>query len=161
MLLPEKPRVLYGRNPLEQVICQLRFPAILRIAAEAPARFQESIRERFPVFKERREVDALPTELRSLVPAEMLGSSSDVTYDFVSEDGSLTVTLSKDFLALTAHRYGRWEQFRETLSNVWDAVQHEYRPAFIVRTGLRYPIRESTPPLRLTAHFGKAKSCQT
>ena len=37
-------RCIYRRSPLIEVICQLRFPAILRIDAQAPAQFQEAIR---------------------------------------------------------------------------------------------------------------------
>ena len=36
-------RCIYRRSPLIEVICQLRFPAILRIDAQAPAQFQEAI----------------------------------------------------------------------------------------------------------------------
>ena len=37
-------RCVYEKNQLEQVICQLRFPEILAIGAEAPVAFQEAIR---------------------------------------------------------------------------------------------------------------------
>ncbi len=40
----ESPRVVYGKNPLEVVICQLRFPAILKISSESPVDFQEALR---------------------------------------------------------------------------------------------------------------------
>ncbi len=140
MLFPELHRVLYERNPLEEVICQLRFPAILRITAEPPARFQDAIRHQFPVFKERRDTPftGLPEELRAALPAEMLGLMPDVAFDFESEDGGLTVSLTKDFLALTARHYGRWEEFREILLGVWDACRNNYQPAYITRVGLRY-----------------------
>ena len=34
----------YARSPLVEVICQLRFPAILSIGANDPVDFQEAIR---------------------------------------------------------------------------------------------------------------------
>lgn len=55
---PETPRVIYAKNPLFEVICQLRFPAILKIDSEIPAGFQEKLRASFPLF---REEDLLPT----------------------------------------------------------------------------------------------------
>ena len=55
MPFPNVPRVTYRNNPLVQVICQLRFPPILKIDAEVPADFQESIRKDFPKFSERNE----------------------------------------------------------------------------------------------------------
>ena len=43
-----EPRHIYRRNQLTDVICQLRFPEILTISANAPADFQEAIRDEFP-----------------------------------------------------------------------------------------------------------------
>ena len=37
MLLSFEPRVQYEKNQLLEVICQFRFPTILRIEAEEPA----------------------------------------------------------------------------------------------------------------------------
>ena len=51
MKFPESPRVRYSRNPLLEVICQLRFPKILSIETEVPVGFQEDIRSEYPVFK--------------------------------------------------------------------------------------------------------------
>jgi len=48
--IPESPRVIYASNPLVDVICQVRFPRILRIDSELPVAFQEAIRDQFPLF---------------------------------------------------------------------------------------------------------------
>ena len=45
MLRAHKPHVHYGRPQLREVICQLRFPAILSIGSHEPADFQEAIRQ--------------------------------------------------------------------------------------------------------------------
>jgi hypothetical protein len=42
---PESERIIYAKNPLESVICQLRFPAILKISSEPPVEFQETLRK--------------------------------------------------------------------------------------------------------------------
>jgi uncharacterized protein (TIGR04255 family) len=143
MLFPESPRVSYERNPLEQVICQLRFPAILRIATQPPAAFQDAIRGQFPVLQQRKEVlvelpAELPAELAKRLPAELFTGSADVAYDFSSADEISTLTLAKDFIALTCREYARWEAFREQLAGALVALQREYQPAFLQRVGLRY-----------------------
>ena len=51
MAFPEAPRVLYELNPLHEVICQLRFPPVLRIETEVPSGFQERIRASFPYYE--------------------------------------------------------------------------------------------------------------
>ena len=42
-------RCIYRNNMLGEVICQLRFPEILSIETDLPARFQDAIRSIFPV----------------------------------------------------------------------------------------------------------------
>src|SRR5256885_3722562 len=49
-LFPDSPRVIYGKAPLTAVICQLRFPPILRIESTVPADFQERVRTQFPLL---------------------------------------------------------------------------------------------------------------
>ena len=56
MPFPEKQRVIYKKNPLNKVICQFRFPPILRIDSEIPSSFQDSIRSDFPLYQEKIEV---------------------------------------------------------------------------------------------------------
>src|SRR6266852_706318 len=48
---PEFTRVIYQRNPLVEVVCQLRFSPILRIDTDPPAEFQDRIRSAFPSSK--------------------------------------------------------------------------------------------------------------
>ncbi len=142
MPFPESPRVIYGKNPLEEVICQLRFPSILRIGAEIPAAFQERIRKEYPFFKERGDVDvSLPQEIVQQLPAEVLESlirTSGRVFDFVSSDELWTVTLSKEFLALTTRQYVRWEDFQARLIIPFQALIEVYEPVFFTRIGLRY-----------------------
>ena len=54
MPFPEtSQKIIYKKNPLDRVICQLRFPPILKIDTELPDKFQESIRNDFPEFQEK------------------------------------------------------------------------------------------------------------
>lgn len=50
MLFPDYEPCMYENNQLLEVICQLRFPAILSINETLPAAFQEDIRSEFPQF---------------------------------------------------------------------------------------------------------------
>ena len=45
MPFPVTKRIIYKKNPLVEVICQLRFPPILSIDTEIPARFQGAIKK--------------------------------------------------------------------------------------------------------------------
>lgn len=145
MPFPSAPRVQYQRNPLEEVICQLRFPAILRIDSEIPASFQERIRREYPVLQERPKANighplqGLPAELAQAIGrAVPLNLVSNAAYTFVTVDGFWRVALARDFIALTARRYETWEDFTAHLAQPLEALLDIYEPAFFTRIGLRY-----------------------
>ena len=50
MLYSDHPRVHYDKPQLAEVICQLRFPAILSIGSREPVDFQEAVRGMFPRY---------------------------------------------------------------------------------------------------------------
>jgi len=140
MPFPETPRVLYAINPLDKVLCQLRFPTILRVATELPAAFQERVRDRYPLFQQR--ALSLPVPVPAQI-AQQLGlqlnlGTGEVAYEFSTEDGLWEVSLTKDFLALSTHEYQRWEGFKEYLALPLAALLDVYAPAFFSRIGLRY-----------------------
>ncbi len=142
MPFPEAQRVVYERNPLDRVICQLRFPPILRIDTEIPSGFQEAIRKYFPLFVENRELVASTSQgtqfgapadiLRQVIPTETKN------FEFTSDDSCWTVNLTRTFLALTARKYKRREEFQEQLKGPLEALVKIYQPAFFSRIGLRY-----------------------
>ena len=44
-MFSDAPRCRYGKPQLLEVVCQLRFPAILKIENQSPYEFQELIRK--------------------------------------------------------------------------------------------------------------------
>jgi len=144
MPFPDSRRVIYQKNPLEQVICQLRFPPILRIDAEAPARFQEAIRQEFPLFEEKFEgsVD-IPSEVAEQLPAEFLrlpgiSGMERRSFQFRTLDEQWTLSLTRDFIALSTSNYTRWEEFQLYFRKPFEVFLAEYSPAIFTRIGLRY-----------------------
>jgi uncharacterized protein (TIGR04255 family) len=140
---PESPRAIYRVNPLVEVVCQLRFPALLRVDVEPPAAFQERIRNAYPVLTDKaNELLGLPPDLPPLV-ANLLRlpaarQKPPAAYDFVSADGRWTVSLTRDFLALATTSYRHWEEFKEHLKAPLDALLDIYAPSWFSRIGLRY-----------------------
>jgi uncharacterized protein (TIGR04255 family) len=150
MPFPDSPRVIYKKNPLTEVLCQLRFPSILRIDAEPPAAFQERVRRQYPLYREgiRQEIalPQLPKQIAQRLVEELGFHKIGRAYDFLSADSEWTVGLTRDFLALSTQRYERWERFREHLQVPLRSLLEEYAPLFFTRIGLRYQdiIRRST-----------------
>jgi uncharacterized protein (TIGR04255 family) len=141
MSFPDAPRVVYENNPLEEVICQLRFPPVLRIDAEPPALFQDRVRDTYPLYSAKPSVRlpaGLPAELAALVAKDLPFGGGQIAHDFDTADAKWTLALTRDFLALTSRAYDRWETFKRNLNAPLDALQEIYSPAFFIRIGLRY-----------------------
>jgi uncharacterized protein (TIGR04255 family) len=145
MTFPSTPRVIYDRNPLVEVICQLRFQPILRIETELPAAFQDSIRNQYPEYEEHGGDVSAPTELPDVMrrfvqqAAEALRAGrGQVEHQFSSDDGKWKVSLARDFVALTSLSYERWEHFRGRLVKLIEALVGAYGPPTFTRVGLRY-----------------------
>jgi uncharacterized protein (TIGR04255 family) len=139
MPFPPSERVVYNKNPLNQVICQLRYPAILKISADAPVEFQEKIRKDFPLFEVKNELPAKSIDVASrLPPGATLRAKTVTAYEFASADKQWVLNLNADFLALTAHDYTKWEQFRKHIIPPFELFNKIYSLPFITRVGLRY-----------------------
>jgi uncharacterized protein (TIGR04255 family) len=135
-------RVKYKRNPLAQVVCQLRFPQILVLDEKKPADFQDKIRDIFPLFQVT--VEQQPQTLFSPSSEQALASTPIVkfepvyNYRFSSIAQDWHINLTSTFLALTTSEYDRWEFFLERLQTPLSALREIYRPSFFERVGLRY-----------------------
>lgn len=137
MAFPNAPRVVYECNPLDVVICQLRFPAILRIEAEPPARFQETVRSAFPNYDSPPSFQ-LPVGMPPELARSMFADLGRKNHNFASQDQQWVLTLNREFLSLTCNSYSQWQDFKDRLTGPFGALLQEYRPAAFSRLGLRY-----------------------
>ncbi len=133
---PHNPEIRLERPPLVEVVCQVRFPVILRIAREEPSEFQELIRRRFPLL-----------EMEQSVLVQFPGLSGEGApvaeaqakiYRFRTPDTHTSISLAVDFFALSTDRYTHWEDFAQDLRLAHEAVQQVYQPPYATRIGLRY-----------------------
>lgn len=132
-----QPRVRYGANQLAQVICQLRFPEILSISENAPAAFQEQIRDEYPQFLRRTE--NAPPKITGIPGHFSVENQETITnYQFVSEDNVWRINLTGKFISLTCTAYTCWEDFAAKLDKPLAAFIQTYHPAYFERIGLRY-----------------------
>lgn len=136
MNLPEFERVIYERNPLVEVVCQLRFPPILKISHQEPVEFQDEIRFQYPLFETTQ--SQVPAEIVKVVQQFNLPLQSDLAYSFRSEDQKWHLSITKDFIALTTSTYDRYEQFNQRLKEAVEIFERIYKPSFYTRVGLRY-----------------------
>lgn len=139
-MFPRSAHVIYEQSPLAEVICQLRFPPILRISSESPAMFQEQIRGAYPLFREKTGPAplSLPEGLAHVLQVDLSVVPRGQNYDFLSEDEYWTVGLTREFIALSTTNYDTWEDFRNHLRLPLSRLVDLYSPAFFSRIGLRY-----------------------
>jgi len=139
-LFPRVKRVVYQRNPLVEVICQVRFPPDLRVDAAPPADFQQLIRHDLPLHQQQADTQltALPPDLAKALKGLVPPPSSAMTWKFRPEDGSRELTLHKDRLTQSTETYSRWEPFFEAFGSPVRALNQVYAPPFYTRIGLRY-----------------------
>lgn len=136
-MFSKEDRCIYRSNQLGEVICQLRFPEILSIAAELPVRFQEAIRDQFPQYLRRQE-NAAPRITGAPGHFNLENQPAVINYQFTSADGIWRVNLTSRFISLTCARYTCWEDFAQKLDKPLAAFIQIYKPAYFERVGLRY-----------------------
>lgn len=136
-MFSNQKRCRYGAHQLAEVICQLRFPEILTIEANAPVDFQEAIRAEFPQFLRRQET---PAPRITGVPGNMAlqNQPAVINYQFSSADGIWRVNLTGKFISLSCSQYTCWEDFAGKLDKPLAAFIQVYKPAYFERVGLRY-----------------------
>ena len=126
-------RVIYAKRQLVEVICQLRFPEILKIDVSEPADFQERIRRDYPQYEKK--IEQLPPQM---VNGKPVPQGTVNNYQFVSAEGQWKISLTKGFIALSTYGYTRWEEFAKRLDRILAAFIQAYQPAYFSRVGLRY-----------------------
>ncbi len=139
---PQHPDILLTAPPLAEVICQVKFPPILRIVREEPSDFQERVRDRFPLLEVEQGV-----VVKFPAPASGGAPSTEIpprVFRFGSADGQTVISLAMDFYALSTQHYTHWANFAADLELALATMEAVYRPAHAKRIGLRY-VNRFTP----------------
>ena len=139
MPFPRSDREVYRNNPLEEVICQLRFPTILSITSEPPVRFQEKIRREYPWYAQQQQPDLLdaPAKIREMVQGFGMPQLPSI-YSFQTENQTRTISLTQDSISVSERQYRQWSDFRGEIERAEGILREIYAPAFYTRVGLRY-----------------------
>ena len=148
MPFPETPREIYDVNPLNEVICQLRFPPILKIVSETPSQFQDAVRAKYSTYSTNSNPPGLglsglglqmPPEIADALKSVPLFAMGGVAeHHFSVDDESRLISLAQEFIALTDRQYSRWEGFRAELVSMTEVFSQVYEPGPFNRIGLRY-----------------------
>ncbi len=137
-MFSNEERVIYAKNQLIDVVCQLRFPTILSIGTKEPADFQDEIRDVFPRYTVRHE--SLPPKVVQVPgqPARVEAQKPVVNHQFTTADGAYRINLTPGFISLSCSKYTCWENFARMMDKPLAAFIRLYQPANFDRVGLRY-----------------------
>jgi uncharacterized protein (TIGR04255 family) len=136
MTFPVTSREVYKQNFIKEAICQVRFPRLLEIESQLPARFQRLLLRDFPLLASREQFGL------SFSPggSEMMPPSPVRTtiYEFKDVAGDNTVALCSEYVSIVVNRYLSWTHLREHLVNALRAASECYSLPLYTRLGLRY-----------------------
>lgn len=133
---PTKTEIRLKKSPLDEVICQVKFPPILKIVKESPIEIQEMVRSRFPVFQAEQ---GLIFKMPSIGSTEKPGvETPPKVHRFLTADGKAHLALAPVFYALATKKYTHWGDFLQELDTISQAVVQIYQPAYATRIGLRF-----------------------
>lgn len=133
--LPDVDEVPLTNAPLVSVLAQVMFGSLLSIKnEEGVSRFQETIREKYPVLK----TEKNKTSTIDIVANSVVSTSEQTIWRFSDTDDVWRVSLSSEFVALETKKYSSREEFTNRLSEVLAAVTKQFNPGIMTRIGVRY-----------------------
>ena len=131
---PKVDDIPLADSPLVEVVCQVRFPPVLRLAETPPVDFQDKVKARFPLYEVQRGAWVEPQTIKSGDSVKL----GPPTHQFITADKTCTAALSTDFYALTTAAYKDWPQFQEDLKLVARAASDVVDIPYATRVGVRY-----------------------
>jgi uncharacterized protein (TIGR04255 family) len=130
---PEVERIELKRSPLELVVCQVRFPTILSLAAnQPPDEFQRRIRTTYPIGRWQRRTNL---EVSAEAAARVAVSPF---WSFEDRESRWTVSLGQNFISLETKSYQRFDDFIARFLEVFEIAKELYPIELRERLGLRY-----------------------
>jgi uncharacterized protein (TIGR04255 family) len=114
----------------------VRFPPLLELWQDVPAKFQRLVAEDFPFA----EVGERVLSIKLMNEGAGAGDPRELQriFKFRSEDSKMVISLESELLALTTSEYRRWEIFLPKFRSVLEAFFTVYSPPMFNRVGLRF-----------------------
>lgn len=120
---------IFPRNTLIQVVCELRFPAIIDLIERLPESFQNELRTHFPHYNRNWVLEFEPGAV---------DATREPRYDFLSRDKLWTVSLKPTAISLQTKSYSDFSEFKAKLEVMINAAKSNFELLFFTRVGLRF-----------------------
>jgi uncharacterized protein (TIGR04255 family) len=146
MKIQEYVRVRYDKNPIAEVICQARFPAVAQFSECLPDELRSKLAS-LGYTKESKE-QKFSISMTFGGGAQNQPALSNI-FHFDSEKTPHRVSICPEFVALTCAKYWSWDEFRPLFIKAYAAVDGYLGDNTLVRLGLRYKDLIEREPLGL------------
>jgi uncharacterized protein (TIGR04255 family) len=132
----------YRRNFLAAVLFRIDYSPILTLGLEAPAKFQDAIRDKYPKLEARDVANiSFVASMKPGQPAPTVVPNGNPLasklWMFSRQDGSEIVELSNSSLGITTKKYTSSDEFLSTVDRVVSEFKKVVSPN-LTRIGLRY-----------------------
>lgn len=127
---PSVAHIQLENPPLTEVICQVRFPAILQISPEDISMYQKAVREQFPRY-------AVEQQIGIELLAQNASSRKKI-HRFRDKANETTLSFSDDFFSVNTTKYQGWKHFANNLGLASDVMLSVFDLSHTTRIGLRY-----------------------
>lgn len=133
-------RIIYKRNQLVEVICQVNYPSILSIETTEPSEFQTLIRTSYPKYQFGNEYeDEIAINLKNNnIESKVQRHTISKLHCFISQDDSCRVVVAKNRISYSMKKYDNWEKFYDNFWKVFKEFNEIYQPNYFNRIGIRY-----------------------
>lgn len=133
--LPEVTEVYLPESPLIAVLSQIMFGSLLAISKEEEvAKFQESIREKYPILK----AEKVRSSTLDVNAGSVVSTAEHTVWRFSDPEDIWRVSLSQEFVSLETKKYSTRSEFIQRLTEILLSVETHFKPSLITRVGVRY-----------------------
>lgn len=131
--MPFEPvtRFKYKKDPIDTVICQVRYPNNLAVEEENIYKFQKEISRLFTEYEPK-------IETNTFLEIDKYKHINQMNHEFLSKNQHWKVNLTKNFMSLSTTKYDNWEEFVSIFKIAFEALTKTYEIPYFTRVGLRY-----------------------
>lgn len=138
MKISPTPRVIYKKNPLAEVVCQIRFERVTTLSGFSGQFYNALSALGYANKSEEISYNVVIDTLQQQVP-EPRTVASDTIVHLTKENDAWRVSISPEFLAFTCSNYRDWNGFLPEVVQVVELFSQSVNvPLVVTRLGLRY-----------------------
>lgn len=132
--LPSENDVHLKNAPVQEVICQLTFPPIIKLGLTIDPDFQDEIRDAYPLYE--RMINDMSVNDQMI--KQLRFPSDQLNHSISNMNRNEKINIEQNFFAFSTTAYSTWDDFYPKIIKYFGIFAKYYSPAAFLRTGLRY-----------------------